>query len=90
VHEAAETSTLLALVAAGLGVALVPESVRALRLDGVVYAQVTGTEELSLGLAWRTGDTSPLLARFVAALDADRPFLPPSDLTSDASLRTAS
>lgn len=75
-HEAAETSTLLALVAAGLGVALVPDSVRALRLDGVVYAEVTGTEELSLGLAWRTDDTSPLLARFLAALDADRPFLP--------------
>jgi DNA-binding transcriptional LysR family regulator len=74
-HEAAETSTLLALVAAGLGVALVPASVRALRLDGVLYTDVTGTETLGLSLAWRTDDDSPLLARFLAALEADRPFL---------------
>jgi DNA-binding transcriptional LysR family regulator len=91
-HEAAETSTLLALVAAGLGVALVPESVRVLRLDGVVYTAVTGTEILGLGLAWRTADDSPLLARFLAALDADRPFL--SDDSTDggtgASMRVAS
>jgi DNA-binding transcriptional LysR family regulator len=78
-HEAAETSTLLALVAAGLGVALVPESVRALRLDGVVYVEVSGAQELSLGLAWRTDDTSPLLARFLAALQEDRPFLTDND-----------
>ena len=92
-HEAAETSTLLALVAAGLGVALVPESVRALRLDGVVYTDVIGTEGLGLGLAWRTDNDSPLLARFLAAVDADRPFLPDdraADGGSDASVRAAS
>ena len=34
-HEAAETSIVLTLVAAGLGVALLPESALALRVDGV-------------------------------------------------------
>ncbi len=81
-HEAAETSTLLALVAAGLGVALVPESVRALRLAGAVYAEVTGAEELLLGMAWRSDDPSPLLANVLAALDADRPFLPDADVNA--------
>jgi DNA-binding transcriptional LysR family regulator len=74
-HEAAETSTLLAFVAAGLGVALVPESVRALRLKGVRYVDVADAETLSLGVAWRADDDSPLLRRFLAALHADRPFL---------------
>ncbi len=36
-QQVAETSTLVALVAAGLGVALVPESVRHLRMNGVTY-----------------------------------------------------
>lgn len=40
VQEANQFVTLLALVAAGLGVAIVPESVRTLRHDGVHYAQL--------------------------------------------------
>lgn len=84
-HEAAETSTLLALVAAGLGVALVPASVQALRLDGVVYTAVSGVSDLSLALAWRGDDTSPLLARFLSAVRDDRPFL-----TDDVAARVAS
>jgi DNA-binding transcriptional LysR family regulator len=36
-HEVAETSVMLTLVAAGLGVALLPESALALRVDGVRY-----------------------------------------------------
>ncbi|MEU7814941.1 LysR substrate-binding domain-containing protein [Pseudonocardia sp. NPDC049154] len=39
-HEVAETSVMLTLVAAGLGVALLPESALALRVDGVRYVPI--------------------------------------------------
>jgi len=74
-HEVEETSTLLALVAAGLGVALVPESVRAVRLDGIVFTPVQDTESVALALAWRGNDTSPLLERFLAAMEANDVFM---------------
>lgn len=41
VIEVRETSTLVAFVAAGLGVALIPASVRSLALDGVAYTQLS-------------------------------------------------
>jgi DNA-binding transcriptional LysR family regulator len=68
VIEVGETSTLVAFVAAGLGVALVPESVRSLGLDGVAYralADVTMPTELML--LTRAGEQSPA-ARSVAGI----------------------
>ena len=41
VIEVRETSTLVAFVAAGLGVALIPASVRSLALDGVAYRELS-------------------------------------------------
>lgn len=76
-HQAAETSIMLTLVAAGLGVALLPESVLALRVDGVRYVPVAGDAYVELALAWRADDTSPALARLVAVLEADG-FVPPT------------
>ncbi|MGW1783965.1 LysR family substrate-binding domain-containing protein [Streptomyces sp. NPDC002143] len=54
--EVGETSTLVVFVAAGHGVALVPESVQSLRLDGVVYVPLAETE--TLGLARRARQNS--------------------------------
>ncbi|GGG26308.1 LysR family transcriptional regulator [Rhodococcoides trifolii] len=71
-HEAPDTSVLLALIAAGLGVAMVPESVRAMKLDGVVFRDVTGADAIDLALAWNRTEPSPLVASLVRALeDAD-------------------
>ncbi|PWJ52632.1 DNA-binding transcriptional regulator, LysR family [Quadrisphaera granulorum] len=54
VIEVGETGTLVALVAAGLGFGLVPDAVRALRLDGVVYRPLAGAPvEVPLALAHR-------------------------------------
>jgi DNA-binding transcriptional LysR family regulator len=75
-HEVGETSTLVSFVAAGLGVALVPASVRHLQITGARYLPLdasgggttgtgtgTGTStEVELALATRAGDDSPLLA----------------------------
>ncbi|MFI7143026.1 LysR family transcriptional regulator [Streptomyces massasporeus] len=65
--EVGETSTLVVSVAAGHGVALVPESVQTLRLDGVAYVPLTETETVTLGLARRAGQ-NPAATRRVAAI----------------------
>jgi DNA-binding transcriptional LysR family regulator len=74
-HRAPGTAVLLALVAAGLGVSLVPESVRALPLAGVVFRDVAGTALTELGLARRADDDSPLVTRVLEVLAADGLFL---------------
>jgi DNA-binding transcriptional LysR family regulator len=61
--------TVLGLVAAGLGVALVPSSVQRLNRAGVVFRPVSdaGTE-VELGALWRAEDRAPTLRNFVALL----------------------
>lgn len=71
VHEVAETSTLVAFVAAGIGVALVPTSVRHLQITGATFKPLAGTTaEVELATAWRRGDDSPVLARVLARAQA--------------------
>jgi DNA-binding transcriptional LysR family regulator len=53
--EVGETGTLVVFVAAGLGIGLVPASVRALRLDGVAYVPLAGAPTVPLVLAHRPG-----------------------------------
>jgi DNA-binding transcriptional LysR family regulator len=73
-HEAGEVSILLTMVAAGLGVAVLPESVQALHVDGVRFVAVEDDVYVDLALAWRTDDPSPALARLLQALE-DNDFL---------------
>ena len=63
VLEVGETATLVVFVAAGLGVALVPEPVRSLGLDGVAYVALTDAPTIDLALATRTADDSPAVRR---------------------------
>jgi DNA-binding transcriptional LysR family regulator len=78
-HEVAETSIMLTLVAAGLGVALLPESALALRVDGVGFVSVADDVHVDLALAWRHDDANPALARLVEVLGANG-FVPPASL----------
>ena len=69
VQEVAETSTLVAFVAAGLGVALVPASVRHLKITGATYRPLAGTTmEVALAVATRVGDSSPHVAKVLARI----------------------
>jgi DNA-binding transcriptional LysR family regulator len=68
-HEARGTAVLLALVAAGLGVALVPASARAIPLAGVVFRDVADAGTVELALAWR--DEPSALVRSVLAVLED-------------------
>lgn len=62
--EVKETATMIAFVAAGLGVALVPASVASMRLAGAEYRELEGEGgTVELGLAWRRGEPSPVFAR---------------------------
>ncbi len=68
--EVGETATLVVFVAAGHGVALVPESVQSLRLDGVTYLPLVETETVGLGLARRAGLNSPAAEQVAAVIEA--------------------
>ena len=70
-HEAPGTAVLLALVAAGLGVALVPGSVQASPLRGVVFRDLPDAATTELALAWRSAETSPLVTSVLDVLEAD-------------------
>ncbi|MFA1537876.1 LysR substrate-binding domain-containing protein [Actinomadura monticuli] len=68
-HEVGETSTLVTLVAGGLGVAVVPEPVTALALEGVAYRPLARPSvTVDLAIAHRTGRTEPHLARAVSII----------------------
>ncbi len=67
VQEAIQTPTILSLVSAGMGVALVPRSLRNLARSGVRYLDFEGDPpEIETGLVWRRRDSSATLERFVA------------------------
>jgi len=69
-HEVAETATLVSFVAAGLGVSLVPASVRNMTVQGAIYRPLADdTTRVELAAAWRRDDDRPMLAR---ALDVIR------------------
>ena len=69
--EVAETSTLVSFVAAGMGVALVPGSVRHLRITGATYRPLAGeAPTVSLALATRRNDPSPAVQRVVDVVRA--------------------
>ena len=67
VQTASTVHGVTALVAAGLGAALVPESVASLHREGVAYRPVRGKlTRVEISAAWRTSDASPMLQRFLA------------------------
>ena len=68
-HEVGETSTLVTLVAGGLGAAVVPEPVTALALDGVVYRPlVRPAAAIELAVAHRADRNEPHLTRAVQVI----------------------
>ncbi|MGT0193459.1 LysR substrate-binding domain-containing protein [Burkholderia pyrrocinia] len=70
-QEAIQMQTIVSLVSAGMGVALVPQSMRNLRRTGVVYRPLAGhAPVVETGLVWRTGDVSPVLAGFIDVVRA--------------------
>lgn len=76
-HDAPGTAVLLALVAAGLGIALVPASARTMSPAGVVFRDVADAGSVELALAWREHRESAPVTAVLDVLDrvftAERP-----------------
>jgi len=66
VQYAPEMTTIIGLVAAGIGVSPVPASVAHLALDGVTYRPLSGAPDTELVALTRAGEASPLAEAFVA------------------------
>jgi DNA-binding transcriptional LysR family regulator len=67
-QEAPRIVSTLNLVAAGLGISLVPESLQRMRMDGVVFRRLAGAAQpkAPLYLASRRGETSAAVRKFLA------------------------
>src|ERR1700674_3656745 len=70
-QEAVQMQTIISLVSAGLGVALIPASMRNLGRTGVVYRSLREkSPQTEILAAWRRGETAPALVRFLESLKA--------------------
>ena len=68
-QEAIQMQTIVGLVSAGMGLALVPQSVSKLMRPGVEYRALRDTTPLvETGLAWRRDNPSPVLQGFLELL----------------------
>ena len=65
--EASNFASTLNLVAVGLGVSLLPASLQRMRIDGVTYRRLKGSNQptLPLDLASRRGDPSAVVRHFL-------------------------
>ena len=76
-QEATSVQAVMGLVAAGLGIAVLPSSVRSLRRDGIAFVDLASSE-LSLILAVRRRrESSPLVEAFIEAARSAAPEIRP-------------
>ncbi|MBR0959133.1 LysR family transcriptional regulator [Bradyrhizobium japonicum] len=70
-QPAPRITSALGLVAAGLGIALVPSTMQSARMKGVTYLPLAdASAKAFLGLAWRRDDPSPVLKKFLSLVRA--------------------
>ncbi|WP_017615655.1 LysR family transcriptional regulator [Nocardiopsis salina] len=68
--EVPHTSSMLAMVAAGVGVAVIPESATVLQLPGVRYARAGGLPRIGLEAAFRRREMRPLVRAAVEVIES--------------------
>ncbi|HZW11870.1 MAG TPA: LysR substrate-binding domain-containing protein [Noviherbaspirillum sp.] len=72
-QEAIQMQTIVGLVSAGMGIALVPQSVSNLKRPGVEYKPLSDrATTVETGLAWRRDNQSPVLHTFLELLRKKR------------------
>ncbi len=68
-QQAIQMQTIISLVAADIGIALVPLSIQNLQRTGVVYrALAEPTPQVAIAIGWRTDTQTPTLQRFLATV----------------------
>lgn len=65
VLEASQFHTIIGLVAAGIGIAIVPASMQRSRIEGVAFRMIAGGAETVLNMAWVTQNQSLVLQNFL-------------------------
>lgn len=77
-QEALEFQTVIGLVAAGLGIAVVPQSAMNLHPQDVAFLDLNGQlPVVSMGISWRYHNTSPLVRSFIEVIKGNRQRLDP-------------
>ncbi|WP_017348216.1 LysR family transcriptional regulator [Pantoea sp. A4] len=67
IQQAIQMQTIISLVASGIGIALVPDSLRHLARTGVVYVDLLENPPLlDIGFIWRKDNPSPLLQKLLS------------------------
>ncbi|WP_286773919.1 LysR substrate-binding domain-containing protein, partial [Sphingomonas sp. 66-10] len=67
---AIQMQTIISLVSAGMGIALVPASLRHLARSGVRYLPLEDEAPLlETGIVWRRDDTAPTLGNFLRMIE---------------------
>nr|WP_241266666.1 LysR family transcriptional regulator [Streptomyces scabichelini] len=83
VQEAALVQTIAGLVASGVGVALIPASVRRIQKTGVTYRALQDEPlDVEMGLIWARENDSPVLAGFIDVAKETNALLSPPDGTA--------
>ncbi len=78
-QQAVQMQTIVGLVSAGLGPALVPASIATLQRPGVVYRSLTDAgKPVETALIWRRQDDNPALTRVLSELSADDAWVGPA------------
>jgi DNA-binding transcriptional LysR family regulator len=71
-QHAIQMQTIISLVSAGMGIALVPASLRHLARSGVRYLELEGeAPQLETGIVWRRDDGTPTLGNFLRMVEAE-------------------
>ncbi len=65
VLEASQFHTIIGMVAAGVGIAVVPASMRRSRMKGVAFREIENCPETALTMAWSSENKSPVLKKFI-------------------------
>jgi DNA-binding transcriptional LysR family regulator len=68
-QRVSETSTLMSLVAAGVGIALVPETATSINLGATVIREIADSPDVELAVAWRLDETSRAVQRIVPFIE---------------------
>lgn len=72
IFHATQQNTIISLISAGFGVALVPDCVQVLHREGVVFRSLRDEEtHVETGVAWRRDNESITLAKFLDYLPAE-------------------
>lgn len=83
-YQAASVPMLLALVAAGLGIGVVPASARSVSVAGVVFRCLGGVASVQVALAWNRSHHSRVVANLLKTLDETPRTLTPVIAASSA------